>query len=104
VPDYHRGFSPLGQPKDSWLAAVLHCLTPIPANIGRWPARYLIALGAVVALAYVAVQVLAAREALGPVVTLVGVLGAALPIAVIGVIALVKDETTEQRAEEPPQP
>src|SRR4051794_30736138 len=75
VPDY-QGFSPLVEAKESWLTILLRTFAPIPAGISRWPPPHLIALFAVVALTYVATQVLAAREALGPLATLVGVVAA----------------------------
>jgi hypothetical protein len=103
VPDYRGAFVPLVEAKDSRMAVLLSCLATVPASIARWPPRHFIALAVVGVQTFVAVQILAAREALGPVLTLAGVLAVALPVAIIGVIALLKNETSHQRSEEPPQ-
>jgi hypothetical protein len=104
VPGYGVPWAQLTEPRESWYTSFLSCFSALPASIARWPPRHVLALTAELALAYCAVQLLGAREALGPMLTLVGFLAVTVLIGGLGVIALYDHEKRSQRPKEPPHP
>lgn len=103
IPDFRGGYYPLVEAKDSWHAVLLRGFSTVAAAISRWPPEQFIALAVVVALTFLGGKLIEAREVLGGVVTLIGVVSTGLLITIVGVISLLKNEKSKRNTEGTPQ-